>query len=293
MICSSIGSKILSSVSPSMEVQKQFKDLIACRIKSVALVTFGSVALYGLINPITFQAAIVSTPLIFTIGFVAMLALTVYQCKNMPFDADALRRAKALSNDKKGQSFFLKIIKPIPLEKRDLIFEGLAMFSTNKMSDDEKGIIIKSLYMVSDEILNSVMNEHADVLKGLLQVTPFALSIFLLIEMDEDNAKIIIDLGKGFCEHLGIQELILGKLEELNEQLPAAISKLAKLDPFKTEERIFLKSEIGKPVVIEFLLFCDFINTYLEELGLNKESPIIQEMSDWEKSLNLLLFWRK
>lgn len=262
-------------VSPSFEVQERFHLKIIQRVKAAVPFSFGTVGAYSLMNPITFQAAVVCTGLTFLIGSIALLALTAYQYKNMPYDADAEARAQQISSDKEGQFYLLAAIRRIPQGLRDWLLSATSPFAANLKTDYDKYLFIQSLNMASTYLVEDIISNRTR-LNNFLKVTPYAFSLLVLLE--ERVVNNILQCEGDFCEDAAIRTAIINELDKRNHLMSQVLEELAKIeDPVEKADFITRKSASNGPGVIECLMHYKFLESHLERLGLDKESPLFKD----------------
>lgn len=215
MFCSSICSSLLEKVSPSIRVQETYKNKLLERVKLAASAVFALLSglfLSGLMNPMTFQAVILSA-MIASFALIATAALTAYECKRMEYDRDADFRAKSRSNERNMQLLLLEAIESIPYCDRNWFFE-----MANEISEATKE--------------ENFLKAPFDRLIKHLKITSFALSLFLLVGHHTNPVAVLKENGK-FDDNMGIRRLVIGRLEKLDQ---ATDNYLPELNPLKIAE---------------------------------------------------------
>lgn len=270
---------LVDKVLPSIEVQAIFKSQLPKRIKAVATVSLTAVGVYALMNPITFQAVVISTILTFVIGSLFAGVLSAYQCRSMSYDEDAEERAKQISSDKEGQLCLLMAIKRLRKSQRDWFLSFASALNRNlnpnyTQTDYHKYLIIQSLNMASSDMLNQ-FQWNLQTIKSLLQITPYALSLYILVGITK--TKVMINHTNNFLEDEHIKAFLLEKLKGLNEEMSKKIHNLSLRNSLDVAKDITMKSEIDHRSVLEYLLHYKFYEAHLAELGLNTLSPDFQE----------------
>lgn len=277
----SISPKILATVSPSIEVQEQFKSMVKKRILLVAGGVFNALALFVLVAPasmVTFEACVVSVLLYSTIGFVAMLAFTAYQCRFKSYDEDAEVRVQALISDRRYQLPLLTLIKKYPQDLRDGLIKNAQLFFTEETTDLGKSLTIFLLIKVSDEILKELTKDCAK-LKQILLIEPYAIPLVLLVNNSFFTASMT---NEYFNEER--KTMILNSLKIWNEELQEGFNQLKdNYDDLK--KSIEAKFEQNKFTGTKYQIQKLLLDNYGKKLGLDDNSPVIQQSRQFEKDV--------
>lgn len=284
---------ISQNISPSIEVQEQFKNLLTPRIKAVAVLAFAGFVILAL-TPLNVHAVVLGALSILGIGSIVVLALTVFQAKRLPCDLDAENLAKNLSQERHWQLLLARVIKEIPINDRPMSISRAELFFTDLMNDRDKFFTVYSLNRISDQYLaHCLVDPNLKLIKQLSNITHLALPLFLIIGSDQQIARNIVNKGENFCYNPDIQELIVKKLKDYNMEMVKWINNLNYIPNTEKHAQITnfenVRLNINNFSNAEFNFHYLILEEFKDKLGLDENEVFVQSYYEHAQSLNKMI----